>query len=352
MFGGAGGQSPVFYNLFVAGAALLVVRAGERPGPGFAPGCGAMALVGIALQVKYSAVFEGGFLGLALIVLAWRSGERPARIAVMAAGWIALALAPTAAAWGWYAAAGHGGAFAYANFRSIFDRDAAPLAVTAGRLAGMAVQLSPLAAAAIVGMRGRRDPAGRLLAGWALAAVAGVLLFGGYFDHYALPVLVPLAVCAAPVLERTRAALPIGALALALSAVAQLKARAHYGSGAEQHRIATAVGQHPAGCLFVFDAELALYRMTHSCLPSRWIFPSHLINADEARAAGVDQGAEIARILAARPSFVVATGPPDAKLNPASLAALRRGLAGRYVRVLTVPVGARRRVVYRRSDPR
>lgn len=77
MFGGEGGQSPVFYNLFVALAAWTMIGLVRRPGFGafgFAGGLAAMLLIGVAMQVKYTALFEGLFFGLALLWFGRRRG--------------------------------------------------------------------------------------------------------------------------------------------------------------------------------------------------------------------------------------------------------------------------------------
>ena len=77
-FGGYGGQAPVFYNLIVAAAALVLVRTvmgnvetNIRPNRRlFSGGCLCMLLIGIAMQIKYSVVFEGLYFGLILLYAA------------------------------------------------------------------------------------------------------------------------------------------------------------------------------------------------------------------------------------------------------------------------------------------
>ena len=203
IFGGEGGQSPVFYNLFVALAAWTMIGLVRRPGFGtlaFGGGMVAMLLIGVAMQVKYTALFEGLFFGLALLWLGFKRGTGRGTLAAMALAWIGAALLPTLAAWAWYAAIGHGDAFVQANFLSILDRGSDGLGIALKRLAGMVFCLVPLALAAWLG-RGMARPVSddvrRLLDGWAIAAIAGVLLFGTYFDHYALPLIAPLCVLAA-----------------------------------------------------------------------------------------------------------------------------------------------------------
>lgn len=209
LVGGSGGQAPVFYNLFVAGAALATLTA-VTPGGVSAEqirrkGALAMGLIGVAMQVKYTAVFEGVFLGLALMWASWRVSRRPGRLAVDAAIWIAVALAPTLAAFYWYAWIGQADAFIYANFLSIGDRSGAPPQELARRLAKawkllhipvFAVVLATLLASWRAFPRGPSTM--KFALAWLAAAILGYLAFGTYFDHYALPLFAPLAVACAP----------------------------------------------------------------------------------------------------------------------------------------------------------
>jgi hypothetical protein len=76
------------------------------------------------------------------------------------------------------------------------------------------------------------------------------------------------------------------------------------GTQAEFTAIADAIGQGP-GCLYVYSGETALYPATGRCALTRYLFPSHLGRVRERGAIGVDQPAEIARILALKPEIVV-----------------------------------------------
>ena len=110
-FEGYGGQAPVFYNLAVAAAFALVWRADRALLAGAAPWRAdiAMALCGLAITVKPTALFESGFLGLWCAVALWRGGRRGAALAAPALRWIALGAGPSLAIGGYYLAIGHGG---------------------------------------------------------------------------------------------------------------------------------------------------------------------------------------------------------------------------------------------------
>jgi hypothetical protein len=198
---GQGGQSPVFYNPLVAAAMLLVV---PRPGEPCRPraiGLAAMALIGLSLQVKYSTVFEGIWIGLVLLWREWRAGRPIVATLGYGAALIGVALLPTLAAAAVYAALGHEQAFLYANFISVLQRRPDSWQESGGNFVLLVLSILPLMAAAWAGRRvGAQDSARnevrRFLYGWLVFALIGVLLFGSYFNHYALPLLVPGCVCA------------------------------------------------------------------------------------------------------------------------------------------------------------
>ena len=340
LIGGRGGQSPVFYNLAIAGAALLTwdTLAGRRR-------CAvpAMLLVGLALQIKPTAVFEGAFFGGALLVAAWRR-HRPARVVVDVLLYAAIALLPTLAAAAVYAAIGHGDAWWFANVESIFLRRINPGEPIAARLAGQCVVLLVPAGLAIHGLVRRPD---RLLIGWLAIAVIGWALVPPYFNHYALPLLVPIAVAAAVALDRW----PPRCLA-AIAGVAMLLMSGYPQAGetdAARRRIAALAQridrERGQGCLFVFQVSPLLYNATHSCLPTRYPFPAHLVEASEAGAIGIDPVVEIDRILATRPMVIAAGVIPRTQDRP-TVIRVRHALA-RHYRAVAQDLGI---TVYRRVD--
>lgn len=364
MSGGAGGQTPVFYNLPMIVAVWLVLRVAAPQGGRAATmgairrhGAAAMLLVGVALQIKYSAVFEGIYLGLVLSWLGWRRAPGATRLADMAL-WAGLALLPTALALGWYVAIGQGHAFVFANFTSIFERGGVPFHQEAANLRRILVRLLPFALAIGVGARLIRSAphpwatlaheraARRFLAGWLAVAVTGFAAFGTFFDHYALPLLPPLAVVAAPAfaIRRGHAGAIIAAVVLlALYIPYPLDARKierRHGDAATARALAAAIAPRLHGrCLYVFYGDPILYQLTHSCLPTRWPFPFHLSLWREAPALGVDAMAEERRILAARPPVIVDRITNDPAINRPVQAIVRAELKRDYRLVFSQPLG-------------
>lgn len=352
---GESGQSPVIYNLPMTLAALMVQSAFRTGNRMAVRGMGAMLLVGMALQIKYTAVFEGVFFGLALIVAAFRHGAAPARVVALAALWAACALAPTALAMAWYWHLGALQQFVFANFLSIFGKVPDPVSARIEGLLTIAGILLPLVLV-VVARRPRLFAPDFALA-WLMAALAGFVVFGNFLSPgNALPLIAPLCLCAAPFFgmpaRRRWVAVPLMLfVALAGQAVIWIS-EANKGGRAEAMAVAEAATP-THGCIWVYDGYPALYMLTKSCLPSRWVFPGHLNTANEASptAIGVDPTSEVRRILAIRPEVVVDDAPTYSLGNRTTHAILAAALERDYRLVRSVRTGrARFRLVYRRND--
>lgn len=353
---GQGGQAPVFYNLLMTGAAaMLAPRADDRSRPGhrFALGLGALALVGVSLQIKYSVVFEGAFFGLWWMWREFRLGTRPVPLLLGAIALAASAAIPTLAAWGYYQAIGHGADFVYANFQSIAERKPDPMLEQLGNLAKILLITSPLLALAALAwrQRGAGDPERAMqnwLFGWAGAALLGLLVFGSWFEHYALPVIAPLACCMAGFLTSHQHARQAMLLLLAWGAVGGEATlwikRQGRGDAAQFAALASAVGTGP-GCLYVYSGSTMLYAESGRCRLSRYLFPSHLGRKREQGAIGVDQQAEIERILAQNPEIVVMRAPYLGE-RPEMRVLVARRMAQAYRLTAQLPMGSDTLSVY------
>ncbi|ATY34672.1 hypothetical protein CVN68_15895 [Sphingomonas psychrotolerans] len=314
---GQSGQAPIFYNLLTASAMVLALPCAASAASGRlrrARAIGAMALIGVALQVKYSVLFEGMFLGLWLLWREHRLGRAPWRIGVFGVELVVAAMVPTFLAWGVYAVFGHGYAWFYANLGSILDRNSDPPLVLLGAFLKVALILAPLL---IVGGLSRHVPVKdeserpirALYFGWLIASVFGLIVFGTWFNHYALPVMLPACLCCAGFLGRNptgrRLVTPLLLLAAGLGGEYTVwSAKWHRGDARQLETLAEAIGRGP-GCLYVYSGNSSLYSHTGRCALSPWVYPSHLSRERENGAIGVDQLAEIGRIFARRPEIVV-----------------------------------------------
>ena len=210
--------------------------------------------------------------------------------------------------------------FVFANFVSILHRrQATPPALHARPAARDAAGILSLLLLALLGRRRPMLPmpsnAGHARSVrpvcWLLIALLAFVGFGGWYNHYTLPVMLPGAVAAAAFFQRRARsghghgpAVPLALLFVAGQKIL-LSERARRGTAAEfDGTLADAVGRGPGG-LFVYSGPVLLYPATGRPALTRYLFPSHLEFGREAGSIGVDQRAEIGRIFAQAPAVVV-----------------------------------------------
>jgi hypothetical protein len=319
-----GGQAPVFFNLPMALAALVLCRLvaqgdGARLTRG---GLAVMALVGIAIQIKYTVLFEGFAFGLTLMWLGRQQGWSYGRVMAVSTGWVAMALAPTLLAFGYYIAIGHGHDFAYANFQSIFARTES-MEGSFGRLAKEMAALTPIWLAIFLAPRMLVQPLHQdrrvlgFLRFWSLAAMLGFLAFGVWYDHYVAPLLVPLCTLAAPALgRRWRDGLLYTAALMAVGSGAAIAvthyAMHHHGTAEQVEKLAAMIDRERQGaCIYINEGDPILYQYTHACIVTPYIFPNHLNGTVDFNALGIDGMAEVHRIMNSHPRVVVMSSEPS-----------------------------------------
>ena len=86
-------------------------------------------------------------------------------------------------------------------------------------------------------------------------------------------------------------------------------------------------------CLYIFDGPTALYRMSGSCLPTRFIYPDHLNNAFEKNSLGISQIDEVSRILATKPPVIVTADEAFTPQNKQSKALVEATVQRDYVEI-------------------
>jgi len=294
-----------------------------------------MLFAGVAIQIKYTAIFEGCFFGLALLWARYRSDRRILPLAGTGLLWMGCALLPTALAALAYWHIGAWQAFLFANFLSGFGRLPDPLLARFIGILEIAAILSPLIGFAAFGPRSfGRDRIFIWI--WLGVATFAVLAVGTYLNpHYAAPMLVPLAIAAAPGFSgsRRRHFTGLGLVALALVVGQAVIAFVTVQKGGRPEAMAVADAARPRhGCLYVYDGYPALYLLTHSCLPTRWIFPG-LFNAprEASRGAlGIDPLAGERQVLQSRPEVIVDVFPANPTTNAGTHALVTAALARDY----------------------
>ncbi len=351
LLSGWGGQSPVFYNLLIAGAALLTLRLPRRTSTRAVwwSGAAACTLGGLAIQTKYTPAVEGALFGCAHLFYLRRTGAGwPATIAA-ALGWIALGALPTLiAAWSyWRLGPAAWRAWWFCNVVSITLRHGYPAAKIAMRLLGTGAQLAPLVIGVVIARR-ERGGAVALAWGWLAAALIAWASVGAFFDHYALPLLPPMCVLAA--LGWTGRELVMGVSLLLALVTVVTKAALRPDDAPAARAVAAFVEAHSGReCPFVFTGDSATYLLAHACLPTTYAFPSTLSYASERGSTGIDEAAEVARIMARRPPAVVTLVEPLAPLNPASARVMRAALARDYHPAFSAPGHFTRVIVWLRD---
>jgi len=323
-------------------------------------------LMGAAFMVKYVAVFEDP--AILLLIL---SRHRLRRAPVLTLSTLCGAGLPLAATAGLYAAAGQWpvwwDASIVANFRRA-GKDISPSALAYiwhvellrwGPLflcgAVLLAAAVPVAWRAAVTRRLHRAQAEHLfLALWLLGGCAGVAAAKSFFDHYFLQLLPVLCVAAAWVAQRIAhsgrgqamflaavAALPLLAAGTALTDSLRPVLTWHGGHPSWRPdtpaqvaaAIAPALAASPGAAVYVFDDQPIIYSLAHRAPPTRYAFPSVLTTGFLAQVAGVDASAELARILAARPLFIIRRVHPVVSQNASNqavYAALNQALADHY----------------------
>lgn len=361
-FGGGDGQSPVFYNPLMLAAVWYILKAIDQNRRLSLYGCVAMALAGTAIQIKYTAAFEGIFFGLALMWLGFKAGWPYRRIFIFACLWAGIALLPTLLVSAFYAISGHFNAYFYANFVSIFERGSLARPWLIAQLSYIVVGGFPLFLTSLAGglflWLGNHRLADKLfLSGWVTAAMIGFVSIGNFYYHYALPLIGPLLILGSPIFGRK------GLISLSLFAYLTLRAVpanevfiAH-----QTHRSQAIISSltHAAepylkhGCLFIYDGPSILYATTHSCLLTAYVYPDHLSNSVEEHSLGIDTQAEMRRILARKPALILkASRPVIPILNPMTDSLVKESLHRNYHEIAREKEasGYRDYVLYARND--
>ncbi len=296
---------------------------------------------GLALQIKYTVLPQCVFFGLWALWGQYRHRRSPMGIVALGAVCALLGLLPTALVALGYALAGYWDEFVFANFISFFDR----LPAAGGRMRpDIAAFMVPFAALALAGMRtvwqARPAPVPRtyvFVLLWLAASLVTVFLPGTVYRYY-LVALVPA--CVLTSLPFFQPKEPTGFnIPAMLPAVLYLAVMPFQFMATQENRIATEafaraiaprIDAAAGRCLFIFDGPTALYRMTDSCIPSRFVYPDHLNNALERYALGVSQEGEVARILATRPPVIITADKAFTPQNPEAMRRVKQALARDY----------------------
>ena len=358
-YGSYSGQSEIFFMPLMLGMVWLL-RDPQHP-RFMARALLAMLLGGLALQVKYTVLPQCLLLGGWALWWRWRARPSFAGLFGDAFAFTILGVLPTVCVALGYAAIGHFDEWLFANVTSFFERLPAPQ----GRWAPSHwLGVGPIAVLVLGGTYAAvrlQPPARRMLyvfyCLWGLASLATVLLPGTVYLYYYAAMAAPAALIALPLIDRSGPLRIAPGLFLLAICWVILALPDRYRESLDERRaadrLALAIAPHVGkndNCLWLFDGPTALYRMTGSCVPTRFVYPDHLNNALEVRALGISQKAEVARILAARPGAIVTADAPMTMQNEAATRLVEDALARDYVPRLTVPMHGRDLTAWVRHD--
>lgn len=346
-YGSYSGQSEIFFLPIMLGMVWLLrdpghARFGSRA-------LWAMLLGGLALEVKYTVLPQCILLGGWTLWWRWRDHRSLGKLAIDVVTYAGLGVLPTALVGLFYAMDGHFGAFFFANFVSFFDRLGAPQ----GRwTSSFWVGVAPLELLAFGGLYcawRMRPPSNRrlftLFVLWCASSLATVVLPGTVYLYYYAALVPSTVLVALPMMNWPGKLKYMPAVALFVGAGILLDLPVRYPMSIAEHhaadRLAAAIAPHvgsSSDCLWVYDGPTALYRMSGSCVLTRFVYPDHLNNALETNALGVSQSGEVARILAAKPGVIVTANKPVTVQNLTVQHLVRADLAKHYRKLLTVPM--------------
>lgn len=345
--GGLASNTEILFAPLVVSSLAIALA----PGPVWPRLIGMGLLMGCALLIKQVAAPEGC---LAYAILAWPllRQRRWGLLAGTAVVYALLCLMPSALVAGIYALRGEFGIWYESTIL-------APLQYASGRipLEEMAWRIT-LAALALrwllmltlpALLLAPREPVLRRLTllgiGWLATASIAVAGPGFFFPHYFLIAVSPLALLGAigayafaQYVSVARARLALAALVafatvdlMAVDATPRLSRGFGMGSPDTPRRMAALMNDElqPGDTIFVPNYQPVVYFLTQARLPTRFPFPVHLTGGF-ANLAGVDTDAEVARILASRPRFVVLDRTQWFAMRPSAMSMLTEALEEGY----------------------
>lgn len=356
---GAGGQSPVFYNLLIALAVLLLLPLIEGRSDfnkAIRGACISMALCGFAITVKPTAIVESVFLGIVAAYHVLKDYNTPLilrlqRVAIL----VALGAAPTLVIFIYFAIIGEFDTYWFASVISVGMKKPQAVEVTINAIIYLTIILFPLLLMSFIGIwqlvQGEQKGVVRFISFWMLAAFGGFLLIPNFWDHYALPLISPLVILATGIFARQGTGI-IWLLSLLYWTVLVTGWPDRSGVSERREdvdRLAQVVNDaRNGGCFYLFEGPPVLYALTDACHVTSRLFPQHLSFALERSAIGVAPSDEMHQILSRRPSVIALSNEPLVRPhNEATRAILTQGLRRHYRMVALLPVREINRPTYK-----
>lgn len=361
--GGEGGQSPVFYNLIVCAALYILLKYIVNDKYNTRNFCHTaykvMFLFGIALQIKYTTVFEGVFSGCFLISILYKKTRSIEKVITQSLVWILIALLPTVSVAVFYFAVGYGHEWWFANINSIFHRGHRPPEIVRHQAIKLSLMVIPLVIS--IPFRHFFSPkvskcqksCSLFLNLWACSALLGVIVFGSWYTHYALPLFPPLCIACAPLWSKNLGKVWLSLLLCYSTIKGQVTVAKHQrtrGDNTLFHTVLRTMNSQK-GCLFIYSGSPIFYDFYNFCHLTTRPFPGHFHELIEQDATGMQPEKEITRILAALPLYIMSREPALAGENTDVRRILYQKLNTDYHLVFTAPQGDTSLTLYQLNTP-
>lgn len=356
--GGMGGQSPVFYNLFIA---LTFARVLPDVQTGFLDRNArrrvdqAMMLCGMAITIKQSSVFESVFLGLWILAAIARNNPGKWQMAGLGLRWLAIGMLPFAAIAASYAVLGHWPMFWQAMVLANLHKGLLPPARLLHLAITVTLRTTPMLAVAIWGwltMRRQSSDFSGFVGGWLAAALLGFAAVPNLYVHYSLPLLVPGCVAGAVAFARGAAGRVVFVALCAWAFIWYDPSNFALNRQAQRDMQQLAMLGRSHGAergLLVFDGPVYLYAMTGAPFLSPLVFPHHLNHAIERNVSHIDTDQAVTAMLARQPGVVVMSlYPRNLPINTVTTARVTAyirsacrlvGVVDLHEEMLTAPIG-------------
>jgi 4-amino-4-deoxy-L-arabinose transferase-like glycosyltransferase len=365
---GLAANTEIFMACFTAFAVVCAVSTQFCSGRPGLRGLAAGLLFGMAFMTKYVAIFEAPAIGFALVFMS--PGDVRARVRACA-GAVLGAAVPLLLTVLLYAATGNLKIWWDCSIASNFLRVATPISANALSYV-LTLQLTrwlPLFGAALVllaltpllvrrillsGVAGRAARFHMFLLLWLAGGSVGVAAAKLFYDHYFLQILPVLCVSLAWAVASLAGGLRRSLMQLIFTVLLVIPC---FGAGAavaiacrpifvaqnggfSPHPdtpalIARDISHLPAGAarqIYVFDYQPIIYSLARQTPPTRYAFPSVLTKCFLSHVAGVNAAAEVHRILAGDPEFIIRSQFPltTPGINQTVYDEVTQDVAGRY----------------------
>ncbi|QCE34449.1 hypothetical protein FAI40_03345 [Acetobacteraceae bacterium] len=330
--GGYGGQTPVFYNFFTAFAFYLVLERLEEIKINrlslTITGAQAMFLLGLAIQIKPTVLFEGTFLGCLLVFICWRTQRNIFSLLTNAVLWPFIALLPTLLVMGFYAHIGHFQEWYFATIESAFLRQSIENPAEAFKLfILLGITLSLWLIVLFTSWRQfliKEREYFIILTLWLTAAIVAILLIHPYHPVYTLPLALPFALLAGFLAMKSDLLGQILMMMLFLLVASEMFRSLPpllSGHSREQYQKLQKIAKDHPGCLLEYGGIVTMLdltpEMSKNCHLTKYLFPAHLSAPNEEGAIGVaDAGEELHRILDEKPEMILVGGDYFEETSP------------------------------------